>query len=296
MSDPVPPPPEQHSSLVKPSSPTSSLDVSPPFPIQSISPTQTSTPGSFSGKRPVAKKSTGGKFVAKKSTGGKAELLLRKKDQDEIIEEHEDDEGISDTNSTGDLHSSTSEPTAASPSQVPPPPVNRHSTTSPAHLVSPPTSPLPTTSSGHSAATNTIMQVVTSGPVSSRDKYRGGRRVKGVPMHRRVGGNKTVQAKVKRYRASPGVRALADIRRYQKSTELLIRRLPFQRLVRELAGKVGGEGIKFKVDALCALQEASEAYLVGLFEDTNLCCIHAKRVTISPKDMLLALRIRGEKF
>jgi histone H3 len=54
-------------------------------------------------------------------------------------------------------------------------------------------------------------------------------------------------------------------------------------------------GVRFQSLALEGLQEAAEAYLVGLFEDTNLCAIHAKRVTICPKDMQLARRIRGER-
>ena len=105
----------------------------------------------------------------------------------------------------------------------------------------------------------------------------------------------------KRYRYQPGTVALKQIRQYQKSTDLLIRKLPFQRLVREIAcdseviksplcGKV-----RFQSAAIMALQEAAEAYLVGLFEDTNLCAIHAKRVTIMPKDIQLARRIRGER-
>ncbi|CAH3183566.1 unnamed protein product [Porites evermanni] len=85
-----------------------------------------------------------------------------------------------------------------------------------------------------------------------------------------------------------------DIRRYQKSTELLIRKLPFQRLVREIAQDFKTD-LRFQSSAVMALQEASEAYLVGLFEDTNLCAIHAKRVTIMPKDIQLARRIRGER-
>ncbi|CAH2017153.1 unnamed protein product [Acanthoscelides obtectus] len=84
------------------------------------------------------------------------------------------------------------------------------------------------------------------------------------------------------------------IRRYQKSTELLIRKLPFQRLVREIAQDFKTD-LRFQSSAVMALQEASEAYLVGLFEDTNLCAIHAKRVTIMPKDIQLARRIRGEQ-
>ena len=87
--------------------------------------------------------------------------------------------------------------------------------------------------------------------------------------------------------------ALREIRRYQKSTELLIRKLPFQRLVREIAQDFKTD-LRFQSSAVMALQEASEAYLVGLFEDTNLCAIHAKRVTIMPKDIQLARRIRGE--
>ena len=83
-------------------------------------------------------------------------------------------------------------------------------------------------------------------------------------------------------------------RKYQKSTELLIRKLPFQRLVREIA-KDFKTDLRFQSHAILALQEASEAYLVGLFEDTNLCAIHAKRVTIMPKDIQLARRIRGER-
>ena len=101
----------------------------------------------------------------------------------------------------------------------------------------------------------------------------------------------------KPYRYRPGTVALRDIRRYQKSTDLLIRKLPFQRLVREIAQDflIQGEPLRFQSTAILALQEASEAYLVGLFEDTNLCAIHAKRVTIMPKDIQLARRIRGER-
>ncbi|CAI9728925.1 Histone H3 [Octopus vulgaris] len=92
----------------------------------------------------------------------------------------------------------------------------------------------------------------------------------------------------------PGTVALREIRRYQKSTELLIRKLPFQRLVREIAQDFKTD-LRFQSSAVMALQEASEAYLVGFFEDTNLCAIHAKRVTIMPKDIQLARRIRGER-
>ena len=98
----------------------------------------------------------------------------------------------------------------------------------------------------------------------------------------------------KPHRYRPGTVALREIRRYQKSTDLLIRKAPFQRLCRELAQKHRAD-FRFQGSAIGALQESSEAYNIGLFEDTNLCTIHAKRVTIMPKDIQLARRIRGER-
>eukprot|EP00092_Neocalanus_flemingeri_P026228 GFUD01028429.1.p1 GENE.GFUD01028429.1~~GFUD01028429.1.p1 ORF type:complete len:249 (-),score=66.17 GFUD01028429.1:129-875(-) len=96
----------------------------------------------------------------------------------------------------------------------------------------------------------------------------------------------------RRYR--PGTRALMEIRKFQKSTNLLIPKLPFSRLIRELAAQICSAHMRFQSAAIMALQEAAEAYLVTLFEDTVLCAIHAKRVTVMPKDMNLARRIRGE--
>jgi len=128
-------------------------------------------------------------------------------------------------------------------------------------------------------------------------------RVKTPPM-RYIGGKRPCKypsksnrlACVKKpHRYRPGTVALREIRRYQKSTDLLIRKLPFQRLVRDIAQsfKIRGEVPRFQSTAALALQEASEAFLVGVFEDTNLCAIHARRVTIMNRDMQLALRIRG---
>lgn len=97
----------------------------------------------------------------------------------------------------------------------------------------------------------------------------------------------------KPHRYRPGTVALREIRKYQKSTNLLIRKLPFQRLVREVTQKLRVD-LRFQSTALLALQEAAEAYLISLFEDTNLLAIHAKRVTIMPKDLQLARRVRGE--
>jgi histone H3 len=107
---------------------------------------------------------------------------------------------------------------------------------------------------------------------------------------------KTYSGGVKKpHRYRPGTVALREIRKYQKNTDLLIRKLPFQRVVREICQYTLKKDPKFQSTAMLALQEAAEAYLVGIFEDTNLCAIHAKRVTIMPKDIQLARRIRGER-
>jgi histone H3 len=98
----------------------------------------------------------------------------------------------------------------------------------------------------------------------------------------------------KPYRFRPGTRALMEIRKYQRSTELVIRRAPFLRLVKEVCQEFKTD-LRWQSTALMALQEATEAYAVGLFEDANVCTIHAKRVTLMPKDIQLARRIRGER-
>ena len=113
----------------------------------------------------------------------------------------------------------------------------------------------------------------------------------GQVSHATSGQSQEKKSKHRTYHLWPGSRALHEIQRYQKSTELLIRKLPFQKLVREMTQE-------FK--PICdfrpmPLQEATESYVVGLMEDSNLCAIHAKHVTIMPKDMQLVRRIRGEK-
>jgi histone H3/H4 len=95
----------------------------------------------------------------------------------------------------------------------------------------------------------------------------------------------------RRYR--PGTRALMEIRKYQRSTDLLLRKLPFSRLVRELTQAYNNTGLRWQAEALLAMQEAAEVYLTQLFEDTNLCAIHARRVTVMVKDIQLTRRIRG---
>ena len=101
----------------------------------------------------------------------------------------------------------------------------------------------------------------------------------------------------KPHRYRPGTVALREIRRFQKSTDLLIRKAPFQRLVREITEELfKNKELRFQSLSVLALQEASEAYLIRMFEDTNLAALHAKRVTIMPRDILLARRLRGEIF
>ena len=124
----------------------------------------------------------------------------------------------------------------------------------------------------------------------------------GVKRPRKVFGSKTAKKSApsiggikKPHRFRPGTVAVREIRKYQKSTDLLIRKLPFQRLVKEIAQEIRTD-TRFQSSAVLALQEATEAYLVGLFEDTNMCAIHANRVTIMDKDVFLARRIRGERF
>ena len=112
------------------------------------------------------------------------------------------------------------------------------------------------------------------------------------------GKKKTAPAEggVKRdHRWRPGTVALREIKRYQKQTTLLLARAPFQRFVRAICEGIDGQ-MRFQSQALIALQEAAEAYLTGLFEDSNLCAIHANRVTVMKKDLALARRIRGERF
>ena len=99
--------------------------------------------------------------------------------------------------------------------------------------------------------------------------------------------------------------ALREIRRYQKSTECLIKRSPFQKLIREISQeyRVCPQGlgtpsiqVRFQSTTIAALQEAAENFIVGLFEDVNLLAVHAKRVTVMPRDVRLALRIRGDQY
>lgn len=108
-------------------------------------------------------------------------------------------------------------------------------------------------------------------------------------------GDPAPQRAKRRYK--PGTVALKQIRHYQRTWSLLLLKLPFARLVREIALGIlppdVGDELRWQSQAIMALQEAAEAFLIHLFEDTNLCAIHAKRVTIMQKDIQLARRIRG---
>ncbi|THX10695.1 histone-fold-containing protein [Aureobasidium pullulans] len=133
---------------------------------------------------------------------------------------------------------------------------------------------------------------------STGGKHTGGKGIKTKAPRRSTGtGTEDVHRHVKQSRRyKPGTVALREIRKYQRSTDLLILKLPFARLVREVCISMApaGSGIyRWQSQAIMALQEAAEAFLVHLFEDTNLCAIHAKRVTIMQKDIQLARRIRG---
>jgi histone H3 len=127
--------------------------------------------------------------------------------------------------------------------------------------------------------------------MSSKSKNVGRPSKKTVPASKGI--KKVVDPERKKNRFRPGTVALREIKKYQKSHEMLLPRAPFQRLVRHITATIDND-LRFQAQALVALQESAEAYLVGVFEDSNLCAIHAKRVTIMKKDLDLARRIRGD--
>ena len=109
----------------------------------------------------------------------------------------------------------------------------------------------------------------------------------------------------KPHRYQPGMVALREIQHYQRSTENLIKKTPFQKLIREISQEYricpDGPGtpsvqVCFQSTAIAALQEAAENFIPGLFEDVNLLAVHARCVTVMPQDIRLALRIRGDHY
>ena len=114
-----------------------------------------------------------------------------------------------------------------------------------------------------------------------------------------------VETGIKKRRFKPGKRANKEIQRYQKSTDLLMQKAPFQRksnsfvisLVRTIVKNLGLQtDFRFQASALLALQEATEAAIVSFFEDANMCAVHSNRVTMMQRDLILARKIRGERF
>jgi histone H3/H4 len=108
------------------------------------------------------------------------------------------------------------------------------------------------------------------------------------PRPKRAGG--TTARAPRRFR--PGMRAIQEIRKFQRTTQFLIRRLPFARLVKEITTAYH-HSLRWRVDAIEALQHSAEDYIINLLTDANLCAVHARRVTIMPRDLYLARRIRG---
>ncbi|MCO5567203.1 hypothetical protein L7F22_020891 [Adiantum nelumboides] len=130
-------------------------------------------------------------------------------------------------------------------------------------------------------------------PSPSKDKQSSKKqKTKGAPRWEKQPPPPPPPATKKKYRFKPGTVALREIKKYQKTTEPIIPKAPFSRVVREIMEKVGDRATRIQARALNALQEASEAILVSTFEDSVLCMAHAKRVTINSKDMGLALALR----
>ena len=145
---------------------------------------------------------------------------------------------------------------------------------------------------------------VPSKPTTKKIATKGGKQPCKHMLHKLLKWNSTTGGLKKPHRYCPGLLALHEIHRYQQSTENLIKRTPFNKLIKEISQeyRICPEGpgtpsvqVRFQSTALAALQEAAENFLVGLFEDVNLLAIHGKRVTVMPHDIRLALRIQGDQ-
>ena len=138
-------------------------------------------------------------------------------------------------------------------------------------------------------------------PTSKKVAMKGGKQPQKHLLHKLIRRNKSSTSGIKKpHRYQPGLLALREIRRYQQLTDCLIKRTPFNKLIKEISQEYrvcpDGPGtpsvqVRFQSTALAALQEAAENFLVGLFEDVNLLAVHTKRVTVMPRDIRLALRI-----
>ena len=117
----------------------------------------------------------------------------------------------------------------------------------------------------------------------------------GAPLARKSALGITLHDEKKKHRFRPGAKALSEIRKYQTTNSLCLKKLPFRRLVREIASGIRGD-LRFENSAIQALQEISETYLIQLFEDANLCAAHCDRITVMEKDIQLAQRIRSDRW
>ena len=121
--------------------------------------------------------------------------------------------------------------------------------------------------------------------------------LKGVQKPSKVASQKAKKAtedgETQKRRTRPGAKALREIRKYQRSTDSIVPRAPLQRIIKEITGKYMPDA-RYSMGAIEAVHQCIEAYMVGLFEDTGLCAVHARRKTIMTRDMRLARRIRGE--
>ena len=145
---------------------------------------------------------------------------------------------------------------------------------------------------------------IPSKPTSKKTATKGGKQPRKHMLHRLLKWTSSTGGIKKPHRYHPGLLALHEIHRYQQSMESLIRKTPFNKLIKEISQeyRICPEGpgtpsvqVRFQSTALAALQEAAENFLVGLFEDVNLLAVHAKRVTVMLHDIRLALRIRGDQ-
>ena len=147
---------------------------------------------------------------------------------------------------------------------------------------------------------------VPSKPTSKKIAMKGGRQPPKHLLHKLIRQNKSATGGIKKpHRYHHGLLALREIHRYQQSTDCIIKRTPFNKLIKEIFQEYrvcpDGPGtpsvqVRFQLTALATLQEATENFLVGLFEDVNLLAVHTKRVTVIPCDIRLALRIQGDHF
>ena len=140
---------------------------------------------------------------------------------------------------------------------------------------------------------------------SKRVATKGGKQPQKHMLHKLLRQNSTTGGIKKPHRYHSGLLGLQEIHRYQQSTDSLIRKTPFNKLIKEISQEYrvcpDGPGtpsvqVRFQSTALVALQETAENFLVGLFEDVNLLAVHAKRVTVMPHDIRLALGICGDHF